>query len=73
MRICVSQHAHWMKSHVARLAGSGSALLIGIAQFQMDVTRRPDGPFGQRAKPILPTTFERSGFPTTVTVVWPSM
>ena len=44
-----AQAAHWMKSQVAFLRLSGSAALIGKPQFQFEVTRLPDGPFGQRA------------------------
>ena len=50
-----------MNSHVARFALSGSAAFTGKPQFQIDVTRLPEGPRGQRAKPILPITFDFSG------------
>ena len=41
--------AQVMKSQVAFLARSLSAALIGKPQFQIDVTRLPAGPLGQRA------------------------
>ena len=62
-----------MNSQVAWRAFSGSAELIGMAQFQIELTRRPLGPLGQRAKPILPMTFERSGLAMTVAAECPSM
>src|SRR5689334_5834809 len=66
VRACVSAAAaHEMKSHVAFLARSESAAFTGNPQFQIDVTRLPEGPFGQRAKPILPTTFDFSGLLST--------
>src|SRR3954452_10435611 len=50
VRACVSADAaHSMKSHVAFFCLSVSAALIGKPQFQIDVTRFPFGPFGQRA------------------------
>ena len=50
VRACVSADvAHGMNSHVARFALSDSAALIGKPQFQIDVTRLPFGPLGQRA------------------------
>src|SRR4029079_17780868 len=62
VRACVSPAAaHWMKSQGARFCFSDSAALIGKPQFQMEVTRFPFGPAGQRAKPILPMTFDFSG------------
>src|SRR6185312_915144 len=49
-RICVSaQHAQVMNSHAAFFCFGDAAALIGKPQFQIDVTRLPDGPFGQRA------------------------
>ena len=54
-----------MNSHVARFALSESAALIGKPQFQIEVTRLPEGPAGQRAKPILPITLECSGLLST--------
>src|SRR6187549_3912572 len=62
VRACVSADAaHSMKSHVAFFCLSVSAALIGNPQFQIDVTRLPFGPLGQRAYAILPTTFDFSG------------
>src|SRR5688572_27131937 len=50
VRACVSAElAQAMKSQVARLARSESAALIGKPQFQIDDTRLPEGPRGQRA------------------------
>src|SRR5690242_1089785 len=49
VRACVSPAAaHWMNSQVAFFWRSPSAALIGNPQFQIDVTRLPDGPAGQR-------------------------
>ena len=62
-----------MNSQVACRAFSGNAELIGMAQFQIELTRRPEGPLGQRANPILPMTFERSGLAITDTAECPSM
>ena len=47
--------------------------MIGKLQFQMEVTRFPDGPLGQRAKPILPTTLDFSGLATTAALPCASM
>ena len=50
VRACVSaEAAQLMKSHVAYLALSLSAALMGKPQFQIEVTRLPFGPLGQRA------------------------
>ena len=50
VRACVSAEvAHSMNSQVAFLALSLSAALIGKPQFQIEVTRLPFGPLGQRA------------------------
>ncbi len=50
VRACVSADAaQVMNSQVAFFACSLSAALIGKPQFQIDVTRLPLGPFGQRA------------------------
>ena len=50
VRACVSaEAAQVMNSQVAFLALSLSAALMGKPQFQIDVTRLPLGPFGQRA------------------------
>src|SRR5262245_20472389 len=50
VRACVSADAaHVMKSQVAFLARSLRAPLMGKPQFQIDVTRLPLGPLGQRA------------------------
>jgi hypothetical protein len=50
VRACVSAEVDQaMKSQVARFAFSESAALIGKPQFQIDETRLPEGPFGQRA------------------------
>src|SRR5205823_9224826 len=66
VRACVSAAAaQLMKSQVARFAFSGRAALIGKPQFQIEVTRLPLGPAGQRAKPILPMTFDFSGLLST--------
>src|SRR5689334_18704640 len=66
VRACVSADAaHEMNSQVARFCLSESAALIGKPQFQIDVQRFPVGPFGQRAKAILPTTFDFSGLTST--------
>ena len=54
-----------MNSHVAFLPRSESAALTGKPQFQIDVTRLPVGPLGQRAKPILPMTLDFSGLLST--------
>ena len=52
VRACVSPAAAQVtKSHVAFFCFSDSEALIGKPQFQIDVTRLPDGPRGQRAKP----------------------
>ena len=57
VRACVSSEAaHWMKSHVAWRAFSGSAALIGIAQFQIEVTLTP------RRSPPSNTRATRPGF-----------
>ena len=62
VRACVSaEAAQVMNSQVAFFAFSLRAALMGNPQFQIEVTRLPDGPFGQRAKPILPMTFDLSG------------
>ena len=62
VRACVSADvAHRMNSHVAFFCLSVSAALTGNPQFQIDVTRLPFGPFGQRAYAILPITFDFSG------------
>src|SRR5688572_17584576 len=74
VRACVSAAAaQVMKSHVARLALSFSAALIGKPQFQIEVTRLPEGPLGQRAKPILPMTLDFSGLLSTAAEEWASM
>src|SRR5689334_15693589 len=66
VRACVSADAaHVMNSHVAFFCFSDSAALIGKPQFQIEVTRLPLGPLGQRAKPILPITFDFSGLLST--------
>src|SRR5687768_811591 len=65
--------AQEMNSQVAFLARSLRAALIGKPQFQMEVTRLPDGPFGQRAKPILPMTRDFSGLLRTAADEWASM
>src|SRR5581483_957614 len=66
VRACVSEEAaHVTKSHVAFFWRSLSAALIGKPQFQIDVTRLPVGPFGQRANANLPITFDFSGFIST--------
>ena len=62
-----------MNSQVAALSFSDNAALIGKLQFQIDVTRLPDGPLGQRAKPILPTTLDFSGLAITAAEPWASM
>src|SRR5690606_138044 len=49
-----AEAAQLMNSQVAFFAFSSRAALMGKPQFQIEVTRLPDGPFGQRAKPILP-------------------
>ena len=50
VRACVSAEVDQaMNSQVARFAFSESAALIGKPQFQIDETRLPEGPFGQRA------------------------
>src|SRR5690606_30902822 len=71
VRACVSAAAaQLMKSQVARLALSLRAALIGKPQFQIDVTRLPEGPLGQRAKPILPMTRDLSGLLSTAAEEW---
>ena len=66
VRACVSPAAaQEMNSHVAFLPRSESAALTGKPQFQIDVTRLPVGPLGQRAKPILPMTLDFSGLLST--------
>ena len=50
VRACVSaEAAQVMNSQVAFFCLSLSAALIGKPQFQIDVTRLPAGPLGQRA------------------------
>ena len=50
VRACVSAEvAQLMNSQVARFCLSDSAALIGKPQFQIEVTRLPFGPLGQRA------------------------
>src|SRR4030095_11495438 len=62
VRACVSADlAPSLKSHVAFFWRSDSAALIGKPQFQIEVTRLPLGPLGQRAEATLPTTFDCSG------------
>ena len=62
-----------MNSQVAFFFLSGKAALIGKLQFQIEVTRLPEGPLGQRAKPILPITFELAGLLMTPAVLCASV
>src|SRR4029453_9582774 len=66
VRACVSADAaQAMNSPVAFFCFSVSAALIGKPQFQIEVTRLPFGPFGQRAYATLPTPFDFSGLVST--------
>ena len=62
-----------MNSQVATLSFFDKAPLIGKLQFQIEATRLPDGPFGQRAKPILPITFDFFGSAITAAEVLASI
>ena len=44
-----------------------------MAQFQMLVTRRPEGPLGQRWYPVFPAAFDLAGFSMTEAVELASM
>ena len=46
---------------------------MGKPQFQIEVTRLPAGPRGQRAKPTLPMTLDFSGLFRTAADEWASM
>src|SRR5215204_5532637 len=74
VRACVSSlAAHWMKSQVAFLRLSVSAALMGKPQFQIELTRLPEGPLGQRAYATLPMTLDFSALLTTEADEWASM